>query len=92
VLCDPKLVETIQTSFIPVAIYNNRGGIDSKILNQFFEPSWNNPVVRFIDHNAKDLIPRKDGIYSISEIAKRMITALKVSKNIVPEKLLEVIQ
>jgi hypothetical protein len=42
VLRHPLLVEAIETEFVPVFVYNNRGGRDAEILARYGEPSWNN--------------------------------------------------
>ena len=64
VLSHPLIVEVIETYFIPLAIYNNKGGEDEKILKQYNEPAWNNPVVRAIDHHGKDIAARLNGAYT----------------------------
>lgn len=87
VLSNPTLVEVIETSFVPVAIFNNRGGKDKEILQRFGEPSWNYQVVRFLNEQGKDLIPRKDRVWSVPALAARMVDALEQAKQPVPEKL-----
>lgn len=83
VLSNPLLVEAIEDQFIPLVIHNNKGGKDRQILNQFKEPSWNNPVVRIVDANGIDLAPRVAGNYSAKGLYKAMHTALtKVYKEI----------
>ena len=44
-------------------------------------------MVRFLDHEAKDIIPRKDKIKTRAGIASRMIEALEKKKRPVPEEL-----
>ena len=78
------MVEAIEDSFIPVVIYNNKSE-DAAKLKAFNEPSWNNPVVRFLNKDGKDVIPRKGGVYSISGIAARMIATLEAANRDVPE-------
>eukprot|EP00466_Bigelowiella_natans_P008672 jgi/Bigna1/65128/fgenesh1_kg.98_\ len=53
------------------------GGADRRILNKYGEPTWNNPVVRFVDSNGKDIIPRKGGVYGANGISQRMKDALQ---------------
>ncbi len=77
VLSHPLLVEAIEDEFVPVAIYNNRGGADRAVLERFREPAWNNPVVRFVDAEGRDLIPRRAGVWRPGQIASRMLTALE---------------
>lgn len=83
-LSHPRLVEAIETLFVPVAIHNNAGGADAAALRRFGEPAWNNPVVRFVDGDGKDLITRRDGAWSTGEICERAIVALSAAKEDVP--------
>lgn len=84
VLSHPLVVAAIEEEFVPLAIYNNRDGRDAEILNQYNEPSWNNPVVRFVDADGNDVIPRKDAVWSTHGIATRMIEALEAADRNVP--------
>ena len=68
---------------MPVLVYNNKSS-DSATLKKFNEPSWNNPVVRFLNSNEKDVITRKSGVYSVGPMASRMVAALKASNREVP--------
>ena len=83
-MSQPLLVEAIEDLFIPVVVYNNKSE-DAATLKAFQEPSWNNPVVRFIDKDGKDIIKRQSGVYSISGLAARMIASLKAANRKVPE-------
>ena len=88
VLSNPLLVEAIEDEFIPVLVYNNRSGGNDEILRrQFNEPAWNYQVVRFLDANGRDLIPRKDLVWTIEGIASRSIKALKAAQRPVPKYL-----
>lgn len=87
VLSHPLMVEAIQNEFIPVLIYNNKSGGDSKLLKSFREPSWNNPVVRYLNAQGNDLIPRRGEIWSVEGIASRMIASLKAANRDVPKYL-----
>lgn len=84
VLSHPLIVEAIEELFTPVAIYNNKGGEDAKVLAYFREPSWNNPVVRIIDTNKKDIVQRISGNYTPLGVVQSMIIALKRSGKEVP--------
>ena len=75
-LSHPLLVEGIETEFVPVLVYNNRGGADAALLERFGEPSWNNPVVRFFDGEGRDVIARRDRVYTSEALAGRMRAAL----------------
>lgn len=84
VLSHPLLVEAIEREFVPVFVANNRGGSDSAWLRRFGEPAWNNPVVRFLDGRGRDLIERREGLYTPHAIAERLILALRAAGRPVP--------
>ena len=58
VLSHPQIVEAIETLFVPVAIFNNKKGKDAAVLKMYNEPSWNNPVVRIVDTEKKNIVNR----------------------------------
>ena len=88
VLSNPLLVEAIEETFLPVVVYNNRGsGKDAALLKRFNEPAWNYQVIRFLDASGKDIVPRKDKIWTTGGVATRMIDALKLAKRPVPKYL-----
>ena len=87
VLTHPLLVEAIEDEFVPVLVYNNRGGEDAELLQRFNEPAWNFQVVRFLDARGRDLIPRKDRVWTLGEIAARMVQALDAARRPVPRYL-----
>ena len=88
VLSHPLVVEAIEEEFIPVVVYNNRStGNDAQWLARFNEPAWNYQVIRFLDKNARDLVPRKDGVWSVGGVVSRMIDALQASGRPVPKYL-----
>lgn len=84
VLSHPLVVEAIESEFVPLAILNNRPGADRAVLERFGEPAWNNPVVRFVDAEGRDLIPRRDAVWSRAGIAKRMVRSLETAARSVP--------
>ena len=86
-LSHPLIVEALETEFVPVLIYNNRGGTDAALLKRFSETAWNNPVSRYLDANGKDLIPRRPGIWSTTGVAQQMVAALEAAKRTVPNYL-----
>lgn len=87
VLSHPLIVEAIETLFVPVAIFNNKGGKDAATLKYFGEPSWNNPVVRIIDADKKNLVNRVNGNYSRLGIVQAMVQALQAESLTVPSYL-----
>ena len=84
VLSHPLIVEAIETLFVPVAIFNNKKGKDGEALTFFQEPPWNNPVVRIVDHNKRDVVSRVSGNYTASGVVDAMIQALEKSNVSVP--------
>lgn len=87
VMSHPLIVETIETHFIPLVIYNNKGGEDAKILKLYKEPSWNNPVIRIVDHLGKDIVKRHARAYQPWQVVQTMMTALTTSGQLIPEYL-----
>ncbi|MCY2959574.1 MAG: hypothetical protein NTY35_05350 [Planctomycetota bacterium] len=65
---------------MPVAIFNNQGGADAAALKRFGEPAWNNPVVRFLDGEGHDLIPRREGVWSEAAVVDRIVAALEAAR------------
>ena len=93
VLTNPWLVEAIENEFFPVLVYNNRvNGKDEKLLKRFQEPAWNYQVIRFLDAEGLDIIPRRDRVWTTNGIASRMIEALKAANRPVPEYLTALVQ
>jgi len=90
-MSNPTLVKVIEESFVPILVHNNSGGTDRQILKKFNEPSWNYQVIRFIDSAEKDIIPRKDRVWTLQPLAQRMKLALEKAKQPVPEDLLSLL-
>jgi hypothetical protein len=85
VLTNPSLVEAIENEFYPVLVYNNRkGGLDEEVLNRFQEPAWNYQVIRFLNGEGRDVIPRRDRIWTTTGVATRLIEALETANRPVP--------
>jgi hypothetical protein len=61
VLSDAEVVALVEGRFVPVAIFNNVGGADRKVLDAFQEPAWNNPVVRVLDGEGRPIGRSFDG-------------------------------
>ena len=89
-LSHPLIVEAIETLFVPLAIYNNKGGDDRKVLNYFNEPTWNNPVVRIVGADKQDITPRLGGNYSSFGLVNSMLLSLDKS-NLVPPRYLQLL-
>ncbi len=82
------LVKAIENEFHPVLVYNNqRNGMDEKLLERFNEPAWNYQVIRFLDAEGRDIIPRKDRVWTLGGVASRMMEALAAAGRPIPEYL-----
>lgn len=79
----PIIVDTVENSFVPLLTVNNSVS-DTIQLKRFNEPSWNYQVVRFLDAKGNDIIPRKDKVWNLHALTKRMITALETANSPVP--------
>lgn len=79
-LSHPVIVQCLNKYFVCVVVYNNTlRGENRRLLHEYSEPSWNNPILRFLDPNGQDVIPRKEGVYDPPGIARRMVKALESS-------------
>jgi hypothetical protein len=85
VLTNPLLVRAIEEEFIPMLVYNNRSsGMDGELMERYREPAWNYQVIRFLDAKGKDVIPRKDRVWTTGGVAGRMVEALTAVSRPVP--------
>ena len=83
-LAQPLIVETLEDQFVPIAVYNNVGGEDKKLLQRFKEPAWNFQVMRFMNSDLQDVLPRKDRVWTVNATAQRLAKALEKSGKEVP--------
>ena len=49
---------------------------DKLVLERFGEPAWNNPVVRILDSDGQDVLPRAEGQWTEGAVSARMVAAL----------------
>lgn len=84
VLSHPLMVELIENEFVPLAIYNNKPGKDAEILKRYNEPSWNNPVTRFIDSNGRDIIQKLSNNYHPLGLYNKIIEVLTALEKAIP--------
>ena len=77
----------IEENFHPVWVANNQGGEHRKILKKFKEPAWNYQVIRILDKNFSDIIPRKDGITTKNQLAVLLKSSLQAAERKVPKAL-----
>ncbi len=87
VLSNPLLVDIIEHYFIPLAIFNNKKGEDLRILKQYNEPTWNNPVIRIVDKYGENIHPRLAGNYTLQGIVNTINTVLLNNHKIPPKSL-----
>jgi hypothetical protein len=87
VLSHPLIVQGIENDFTPLLIHNNGSGADAEVLQRYGEPAWNYQVVRFLDAEGQDIIPRKDHVWEARPLAERMIATLEKAGRPVPEYL-----
>ena len=76
-LSNDFIVAAIENEFIPLCIFNNKGGEDGKILAKYGEPTWNNPVVRIVNEKGIDIVDRLSSNYSVDGLASLMTLALR---------------
>jgi hypothetical protein len=74
VLSHQPTVDRIEKDFVPVAVFNNIGGVDRVILDRFSEPTWNNPVVRIMTADEKELTTRFSGPYDVASFTRLLDT------------------
>ncbi len=86
-MTNPIIVDAVENAFVPLLIHNNSGGEDSKILKKYNEPAWNYQVIRFLNADGKDIIPRKAQVNTHKELTARMVSALEKSNQPVPKPL-----
>jgi hypothetical protein len=85
VLSHPLLVEAAETLFVPCGIRNNsEGDADAATLRRFAEKAWNNPVVRFVDAEGKDMTPPLRTDWTVAGLAEGMVRTLTSKKHEVP--------
>ncbi|MCC7245284.1 MAG: thioredoxin family protein [Saprospiraceae bacterium] len=83
-LSHPLIVEAIESFFVPVCIYNNKGGKDAGALRRFDEPAWNNPVVRIVNSEGKDVVLRMSNFNSSAQLVNGMRRALEAGGSVIP--------
>jgi hypothetical protein len=84
VMSDPRMVKAIQENFVPLLICNNRPGKDAEVLQRFGETAWNYQVVRFLNADGADLIPREEQVWTVPALTARMARALEKAGRTVP--------
>lgn len=84
VLTHPLMVELISDRFVPVAIFNNHPGADAEILRRYDEPSWNNPVVRFLAPDGVELLPKLADRYDALGLHDKITAVLEMLGDDVP--------
>jgi hypothetical protein len=88
VLSHPLIVEAIESYFVPLAIFNNKGGSDKAVLDIFKEPSWNNPVVRIVSHDLTEWTLRLSSNYSSLGLVEKINATILKTKGKIPDWLM----
>lgn len=83
-LSHPLIKEAAEDHFVPLCIYNNKKGKDADVLARFDEPAWNNPVLRIVDPQGKDLVPRMPDFRSRAQLVNGMTAALQAGRQAIP--------
>jgi len=81
------IVEAAEDEFVPACVYNNVEGEDARVLASFDEATWNNPVVRIIDTQEHDIVPRNGADWTVSGVSGAMVAALEHRERTVPRYL-----
>lgn len=84
VLTHPLMVELITDRFVPVAIFNNHAGRDAETLRRYDEPSWNNPVVRFLGPDGTELLLKLADRYDALGLHDKITAVLEMLGDDVP--------
>lgn len=85
------MVDAIEEAFVPLLVKNNQPGKDAEALKRFNEPAWNYQVIRFLDAKGRDVLPRKDRVWTLPAVALRMMAALEKHGRPVPKYLQAVV-
>jgi hypothetical protein len=84
-LSHPLVVDAAQTLFVPACVHNNTDGdADARVRAAFAEPAWNNPVVRVLDAERADLVPRVTDDWSLAGLTAAMVQGRTAAKLAVP--------
>jgi hypothetical protein len=84
-LSHPFIKDAAESSFVPVCVYNNtKDDDDARVRDSFKEPSWNNPVMRFLDGEKKDIVPRIHDRWTVEAVSCGMVETLRKAKKEIP--------
>lgn len=84
-LSHPFVVEAAETLCVPVAVRNNtQGDADAAVRERLREAAWNNPVVRWLGADEKDLAPKLHDDWSVAAMLAGTAAALRAAKAPVP--------
>lgn len=73
VLSHPQVVEALEELFVPVLIHNNtEGDRDASVRKAYREPSWNNPVLRIVNSDGEDVVPRLTNQWSVPAVVEQL--------------------
>lgn len=78
-------MDAAETLFVPACVYNNtKDDDDARVREAFEEPAWNNPVVRIVDADRKDVVQRLANDWTLGALANAMVAALDAREAEVP--------
>lgn len=84
-LSHPLVIEACETLFVPACVHNNTDGdTDARIREDLLEPAWNNPVVRFLDAERRDLGPSVRDDWTLAGLLRGMTLGLTAAGRTVP--------
>lgn len=84
-LSHPLVVEAAETLFVPVAARNNtEDDADALLRERFGETAWNNPVVRFLGADGKDIAPKLHDDWTVAALVGGMTKSLAARGTKVP--------
>lgn len=79
------IVDAATESFTPLCIYNNtKSAHDREILQAFKERAWNNPVVRIVTPERRDIVTRIGRDWTVRALAAAMTEALASENREIP--------
>lgn len=78
------MVDAAVDAFVPACVFNNKKGKDERWLKAFKERAWNNPVVRIVSADHKDVVPGVKNNWTLAGITGAMVAALRQTKREIP--------
>ena len=81
----PLIVEATESLFTPLCVYNNtEGDRDRATLDAYGERTWNNPVVRVVDLERRDVTQGLTKTWTVRGMSDLMLRALRAQERAAP--------